>query len=110
MKKEGYAIDKIDDKAIGFKVDGQIYVVVIYDNGDIQFGKFYRADDSFSLRKVNKLNQEYRIGTLTLGDNGDLTIGVLLRNDGNGLARQQVIQGARDIVNLDKITVTAFYK
>ena len=95
---------------IHLKIDGSNFLVYNNDNGDIQFNKFYKSEDNFSLRKVNKLNDVLRIGKYILDDNGGLSIELTLRSNNNGLSSAQIIQGVKDIVLLDNKARLEFSK
>lgn len=108
LKKEGYSVETINDKAIRLKIDGNKFIVLNNDNGDIQFNSFYKAEDTFSLRKVNKLNDVLRVGKYIL--DGGLSIVLTLRSNNNGLSSAQIIQGVKDIVFLDNKARLEFSK
>ncbi len=110
LKKEGYSVETINDNVIHLKIDGSNFLVYNNDNGDIQFNKFYKSEDNFSLRKVNKLNDVLRIGKYILDDNGGLSIELTLRSNNNGLSSAQIIQGVKDIVLLDNKARLEFSK
>lgn len=109
LKKEGYSVETINDNVIRLKIDGSNFLVYNNDNGDIQFSKLYKAEDNFSLRKVNKLNDVLRIGKYVL-DDGGLSIELTLRSNNNGLSSAQIIQGVKDIVLLDNKARLEFSK
>ncbi len=110
LKKEGYSVETINDNAIRLKTDGNKFIVLNNDNGDIQFYSFYKAEDNFSLRKVNKLNDVLRVGKYILNDDGGLSIVLTLRSNNNGLSSAQIIQGVKDIVFLDNKARLEFSK
>lgn len=61
LKEEGYSINVIQDNFLVFRLQGTNVVVVPHDGGDIQFFIMYDDDENrFSLRKVNKINIDYR--------------------------------------------------
>ena len=110
LKKEGYSVETINDNVIRLKIDGNKFIVLNNDNGDIQFNSFYKAEDTFSLRKVNKLNDILRVGKYILDDDGGLSIVLTLRSNNNGLSSAQIIQGVKDIVLLDNKARLEFSK
>lgn len=105
LKKEGYSVETINDKAIRLKIDGNKFIVLNNDNGDIQFNSFYKAEDTFS-----KLNDVLRVGKYILDDDGGLSIVLTLRSNNNGLSSAQIIQGVKDIVFLDNKARLEFSK
>ncbi|HHF3718159.1 TPA: YbjN domain-containing protein, partial [Haemophilus influenzae] len=83
---------------------------VPHDGGDIQFFIMYDDDENrFSLRKVNKINIDYRLGKFYLTDDDKLGIELLLRNDGNGVTKSQIIQGLSDISLLNGLAKKEFW-
>lgn len=75
LKEEGYSINVIQDNFLVFRLQGTNVVVVPYDGGDIQFCIMYDDDENrFSLRKVNKINIDYRLGKFYLTDDDKLGI------------------------------------
>ena len=61
------------------------------------------------LRKVNKINIDYRLGKFYLTDDDKLGIELLLRNDGNGVTKSQIIQGLSDISLLNGLAKKEFW-
>ncbi|HHF2189541.1 TPA: YbjN domain-containing protein, partial [Haemophilus influenzae] len=75
-----------------------------------QFFIMYDDDENrFSLRKVNKINIDYRLGKFYLTDDDKLGIELLLRNDGNGVTKSQIIQGLSDISLLNGLAKKEFW-
>lgn len=110
LKKEGYSINFIQDNFLLLKLQGTNVVVILHDGGDIQFGIMYNDDEErFSLRKVNRMNIDYRVGKFYLTDEGKLGIELLLRDDGNGVTKSQIIQGVKDISLLDGLAKKEFW-
>lgn len=102
LKKEGYAVESIKGELLSFKIEGDKFIAVIYDNGDIQFSRLCGSSDSFSLRKLNKLNSDSRVGKYILDDDGGMRIEITIRSNNKGLTTAQIIQGAKDIKLLDR--------
>ena len=102
LKKEGYAVESIKGELLSFKIEGDKFIAVTYDNGDIQFSSLYGPSDSFSLRKLNKLNSDSRLGKYILDDEGGMRIEITIRSNNKGLTTAQIIQGAKDIKLLDR--------
>lgn len=110
LKEEGYSINVIQDNFLVFRLQGTNVVVVPHDGGDIQFFIMYDDDENrFSLRKVNKINIDYRLGKFYLTDDDKLGIELLLRNDGNGVTKSQIIQGLSDISLLNGLAKKEFW-
>ncbi|HHF2213865.1 TPA: YbjN domain-containing protein, partial [Haemophilus influenzae] len=110
LKEEGYSINVIQDNFLVFRLQGTNVVVVPHDGGDIQFCIMYDDDENrFSLRKVNKINIDYRLGKFYLTDDDKLGIELLLRNDGNGVTKSQIIQGLSDISLLNGLAKKEFW-
>ena len=102
LKEEGHSIYLIQDNFWVLKLQGTNVVVVPHDGGDIQFWIMYNDDENrFSLRKVNKMNIDYRVGKFYLTDDEQLGIELLLRNDGNRITKSQIIQGIAALSLLD---------
>lgn len=79
---------------------------------EVIFNFFIMYDDDenrFSLRKVNKINIDYRLGKFYLTDDDKLGIELLLRNDGNGVTKSQIIQGLSDISLLNGLAKKEFW-
>ena len=75
LKEEGHSIYLIQDNFWVLKLQGTNVVVVPHDGGDIQFWIMYNDDENrFSLRKVNKMNIDYRVGKFYLTDDEQLGI------------------------------------
>ena len=83
LKEEGYSINVIQDNFLVFRLQGTNVVVVPQDGGDIQF--FIKYDDD------------------------KLGIELLLRNDGNGVTKSQIIQGLSDISLLNGLAKKEFW-
>jgi hypothetical protein len=70
----------------------------------------YNDDENrFSLRKVNKMNIDYRVGKFYLTDDEQLGIELLLRNDGNRITKSQIIQGIAALSLLDGLAKKEFW-
>ncbi|HHF2582130.1 TPA: hypothetical protein ACPJUD_002020, partial [Haemophilus influenzae] len=93
---------------LSFKIEGDKFIAVTYNNGDIQFSSLYGSSDSFSLRKLNKLNSDSRVGKYILNDDGGIRIEVTIRSNNKGLTIAQIIQGAKDIKLLDRYAINEF--
>lgn len=110
LKEEGHSIYLIQDNFLVLKLQGTNVVVVPHDGGDIQFCIMYNDDENrFSLRKVNKMNIDYRVGKFYLTDDEQLGIELLLRNDGNRITKSQIIQGIADLSLLDGLAKKEFW-
>ncbi len=110
LKEEGYSINVIQDNFLVFRLQGTNVIVASHDGGDIQFCIMYDDDENrFSLRKVNKINIDYRLGKFYLTDDDKLGIELLLRNDGNGVTKSQIIQGLSDISLLNGLAKKEFW-
>lgn len=110
LKEEGYSINVIQDNFLVFRLQGTNVVVIPHDGGYIQFCIMYDDDENrFSLRKVNKINIDYRLGKFYLTDDDKLGIELLLRNDGNGVTKSQIIQGLSDISLLNGLAEKEFW-
>ncbi|HHF1628003.1 TPA: YbjN domain-containing protein [Haemophilus influenzae] len=108
LKKEGYSVEPIKGEVLSFKIEGDKFIAVTYNNGDIQFSSLYGSSDSFSLRKLNKLNSDSRVGKYILNDDGGIRIEVTIRSNNKGLTIAQIIQGAKDIKLLDRYAINEF--
>lgn len=110
LKEEGHSIYLIQDNFWVLKLQGTNVVVVPHDGGDIQFWIMYNDDENrFSLRKVNKMNIDYRVGKFYLTDDEQLGIELLLRNDGNRITKSQIIQGIAALSLLDGLAKKEFW-
>ena len=110
LKEEGYSINVMQDNFLVFRLQGTNVVVVPHDGGDIQFWIMYNDDENrFSLRKVNKMNIDYRVGKFYLTDDEQLGIELLLRNDGNRITKSQIIQGIAALSLLDGLAKKEFW-
>lgn len=80
------------------------------DNGDMNFFQVLPNNDPkqgvyLTLEDINELNGKF-IGKIEVVDNS-LFLRVLLRNNGNGLSRKQIIQGFNDFKTLSDEVVVA---
>lgn len=110
LKEEGYSINVIQDNFLVFRLQGTNVVVVPMMEVIFNFFIMYDDDENrFSLRKVNKINIDYRLGKFYLTDDDKLGIELLLRNDGNGVTKSQIIQGLSDISLLNGLAKKEFW-
>ncbi|CBY81655.1 MULTISPECIES: hypothetical protein [Haemophilus] len=89
-------------------MEGDKFIAVTYNNGDIKFVSSYAPSDRFSLRKLNKLNSDSRLGKYILNDDGGMRIEVTIRSNNKGLTIAQIIQGVKDIKLLDRYAINEF--
>ncbi|MFZ7265767.1 hypothetical protein ACLSY3_02150 [Avibacterium avium] len=95
LNEGGYRnVTVINEELIVLKVDGQIYFLMLYPDGDIQMiYRIHNNDAPFSLDKINSCNARYRVGTLYRDEDDENTLSIQVTLLGGALEEIHVING-----------------
>lgn len=108
LKDEGYSISALSDNLAVVKVDGDAFMIFM-SNNDLQFVSRYNPDDDFTLRKINKVNNLFKVGKAYLDEDEQLCLEVLVRFS-KEINKDRIIQAMKDIISLDRIAILELNK